>query len=118
MIVERGEKRHAEAAVGQCVQQAVAGRSQKEIGPEGETTEAGSGSSNSQGHDRSGQQSREHERMSESPVTPKISISDAKPESDDIKVGNDGTKRANGENPLGTAKSVESRADTESRDCM
>ncbi len=80
--------------------------------------EAGRGFSKSQGHDRASQQSREDKRMRESPVPPKIAIADAKSESDDINVGNDGTKRTNRPNALRFAGAIEARADAESRHCM
>ena len=80
--------------------------------------EAGHGLSKSQDYDRASQQSREQKRMRESPVPPKIAIADAKSESNDINVGNDGTKHTNRPNGLRGAGAIEARADAESRHCM
>jgi len=118
MIVERREKCDPEAAVRHCVQQAVAGRSQKEICPKGKMVEARRGFSKSQGYDRASQQSREHKRMRESSVPPKIAIADAKSESNDINVGNDGTKHTNRPNAPRSDGAVEARAYAESRHCV
>jgi hypothetical protein len=74
--------------------------------------------SKSQGSDRASEQSREQKGVRESPVAPKISIADAKPESHDIKVGNDGTKRSRGQNPFRPARAAETGADAESRHRM
>ena len=80
--------------------------------------EAGRGFSKSQGYDRASQQSREHKRMRESSVPPKIAIADAKSESNDINVGNDGTKHTNSPNAPRSAGAVEARAYAESRHCV
>jgi hypothetical protein len=93
----------------------MASRSQEEMHPKSESTELRRDLPKSQGYDGASQQSREAKGMRESPVPQKVSVSDAELETNDIKVGNDGTKRANGQDPLRTARAAESRADTECR---
>jgi hypothetical protein len=110
-IVEGGEERDAEAAVGHGVQQAVTGSRKKEIGPQGESTQARNPLPKCKEKDESRQECSKDQGMGETAMAPKVAVVDAEVEADDVQVGNDRTERTRYPYAFGNAGSVEAGAD-------
>ena len=111
MIVEWGEECNAESPIRHGIQQTMARRCQEEIHPEGEPAKGGQAAAKPNDHNNTCQKSAEEKRMRESPVSPKVAVPDAKPESDDIQIGNYGAKRPDDPDALRGSSTVEKRPD-------
>jgi hypothetical protein len=88
VVVERREERDTEATIRHGVQQTVAGSGEEKVRPHRQSADLRQPASKSQEHNGSRQHSGKNKRVSESPVSPKVTVSDAEPESNDINVRN------------------------------
>jgi hypothetical protein len=112
--VERREESDTEATVRHGVQKTVARGDQKQVHPNREKTKARQSAPKSKDGDNADQQRAENNGMGEPSVTPKVTIVDAVPESDDIQVGDQGQNRPDNPDTLGDTRLIEARPDAQS----
>jgi hypothetical protein len=88
VVVERREGRGTQPSIRHCIQQTVACSCQKEICPHRQAANLRQPAQKFQKHNGTRQDSGKNERVSEPPVPPKVTVSDAEQESNNIKVRN------------------------------
>jgi len=87
---------------------------EKEVHPQRESTNAGQSTTKRKTYGRGGYKGGKEDRVRESSVTPKVTVSDAEMESNNIKIGNNGTKRSNRPDSLWNSRGVEAGSNAKS----
>ncbi len=90
----------------------------KKYAHKGESALGGQGAAKCQNHDDAREKRREHKRMRESAMPPRVAVADAEPESNNIKIWNNGADRADRPEASWSARAVEKCSDAESRHRM
>jgi hypothetical protein len=117
-IVERRKEGDAESAVGHGIEKTVACSGEKKIGPERDSPEPGRAAREAQEDDHRCQYHGKEKRVSETAMTPEITVVNAKSEADHVDVGNDGTCCAPSPNTLWDFRAIEAGSDPERGDSM
>ena len=92
--------------------------SEKEICPDIKSAYRGQSAGKRDSNCCYGYECGEEKRVREPTMAPKITVSDAELESNDIKIRNDGTKRANRPETFWNPRCVEASPNAECRHCM
>ena len=111
VVVERREECYAEAAISHGVEQAVAGCRQEKIAPQGASAEAGDGLPKQEKSDGACQKGREEQGMCKSAMSPEVTVADAKPEAEDVEIGNNRTERSGHPDTLWRTRLIETGSD-------
>jgi len=112
MVVERREERYAEPSIRHGVQQTVAGGGEEKVRPDRQSADIRQPVSKSHEHNGTRERRGENKGVGEPSVSPKVTVSDAKPKSDHIDVRDHRAQCAYDPDTFRNAGLVKERADS------